>query len=340
MIRSSPVRFSSALAFVLVGVGCTGDDSDTGVDEPAPTCAVRLVETEPVEAAVDAYIRGTVEFELTDADPFATIVMDGVAGTVSTRGSRGQVVVFTPDAPLTPRTSYTATLSWCGGTESLSFTTSDAGLPLEEDTSALAGRVYSVPFRSGRIVEPDGAAGVLGQYLTQTDLLRVDSASGGTLQVTNALARNLSDPPEQDWCVPTEAFEPADFTGAPTFTLHAERVRMLLAGVVVELQGLEVSGTFLPDGRSMAGGEVRYIMDMRPLAPMVDPTDPGSVCAAAAQFDEVCEPCPDSGEPYCLRFHLDQLEGTLVEGLGLDPVPGVDCPACDTTPPAQDAECE
>jgi hypothetical protein len=122
---------------------------------------------------------------------------------------------------------------------------------------------------------------------------------------------------------------------------EAARVKWwALAGLLVTLQQLEVTGTFLPDGRSLVGGDVRYVMDMRALAPMVDATDPNSVCAAAAQFDTTCSACPDSGEPYCLAFHLDHLEGTLVEDLVLDPVSGVNCEACEAAAPPADAVCE
>lgn len=328
-------------AWLVLLVACTGapdaDSVATSVD--SPTCAIRLVESMPADGATDVYFRGTVEFELAETDPLATIRVDGVEGEVSLGGSRDQVVVFTPSSPLAPLTSYTATLAWCGGEASIGFTTSEAGLPLE-DEAALLGRVYAVPFRSGRIVEPAGAAGVLGQYLTQTDLLRIDAVGDGAITVTNGLAIDRSDPPVQDWCVPTETFPEASFAESPSFTLAADGIRMVVAGYVVDIHDLTVSGTFSPDGATIVGGQVRYAMDMRALAPIVDADDPGAICTAAEQFGEACEPCPGSGEPYCLRFHLDQLVGGLAEGLSMQDVGGVNCPDCATTPPGLEATCD
>ncbi|MFZ5480996.1 MAG: hypothetical protein ACOZNI_29815 [Myxococcota bacterium] len=315
--------------------GGPGKADDTG---GAPGCGIRLEETFPEDGATDAYVRGPVEFKLTDPDLTASIEVPGVAGTTSVRGTAGQIVVFTPDAPLEPLTSHEATLTWCGGTSTIAFTTSEAGLPLA-DPAALEGVVFAIPFESGRVVEPDGAAGVLGQYLTQTDLLRVD-AVGDTLSVTNALAIEGASPPAQDWCVPTTRFAEADFGDAPFFSLAADAVTVVLAGYVVELLEVEVTGAFSPDGGGIAGGALAYVMDTRPLAPLVDADDPGSVCKAAVEFAEECEPCPDTGEPWCLRFRLDQLEGAAIEGLALADVPGVDCAGCETAPPPDDAVCE
>jgi hypothetical protein len=321
---------------LLLLLACTGGAKND--DSAAAACDVRVEGTVPAADAADAYFRGAVEFKLTDPDPFATVAVEGVPGVTSTRGTRGQVVVFTPDAPLAPLTTYTATLSFCGGEETLSFTTSAAGLPLEEGVT-LDGSVFAIPFPSGRIVEPDGAAGVLGEYVTQVDLLQIEAVEGDVLRVTNGLAVEGVDPPAQDWCVPTRGFE-GDFAATPTFSFAGDGVELWLAGYLVELRELTVSGTFLPDGRSIAGGEIAYVMDTRPLVALFDSTDPNAVCDAAAQVNETCEPCPDSGEPTCLRFHLDQLEGTVADGLALDYVLSSNCPGCADAPPPEDAVCE
>jgi hypothetical protein len=328
------VRFLLA-SVGLLSAGCAGATGEEP-DDTAGRCDVRVGATFPEDGATDAYTGGTVEFALTGPDPFATVEVAGVAGAVSFRGAGDATVVFTPDAPLAPLTAYEASLAWCGGTQTLSFTTSAAGLPLE-DPAALAGRVFAVPFASGRVVEPAGAAGILLPYLTQTDLLRVDEASDGTLTATNALAVDGTE--TQDWCVPTTTLGPASFAYAPRFALAGDGVRMVLAGYVVTLRDLAVTGTFTADGRAVAGGDVRYVLDTRELAPLVDPEDPESFCLAAAQFDEACAPCPDSDATTCMAFHLDALEGAVVDGLALDAVPGVDCEGCDERPPPIDAMC-
>jgi hypothetical protein len=319
---------------LLLLLACHGGDG-AKPDDTAGLCAIRAGDPFPADGAVDAYVRGTVEFDLTEHDPFATIEVEGVPGLVSFRGVGDRTVVFTPEAELAPLTGYTATLTWCGGSQTVSFTTSAAGLPLE-DPAGLVGRVFAVPFSSGRIVEPAGAAGVLGTYLTQTDLLRVDAVDG-TLVATNALAEDGTT--AQDWCVPTTTLGPESFADAPHFRLGGDGVRMVLAGYVVTLHDLVVTGTFLADGRSVAGGVVTYTVDTRELAPLVDPTDPNSFCLAAAQFGESCGPCPDSDETTCMTFQLDALEGAVVDGLAIDEVAGVDCEGCEDGPPSDDAPC-
>ena len=114
------------LSFLLLVAAC-GDK--TPVDTSA--CTVAVDETFPAEGATDAYIGGRIEFRLSDDDASATVTLADASG-ADVPGDLAfnadqDAVFFTPTTPLQPLSSYTATLTWCGGQSTLGFTTSDLG---------------------------------------------------------------------------------------------------------------------------------------------------------------------------------------------------------------------
>jgi hypothetical protein len=322
------------LVATLLAIGCVGDDDGKGDDSGA--CAVTLDESNPADGATGVYGRSRVEFELSDEDPFAEVTIDGVTGATSRDGDH---VYFTPDAPLDPNTTYTATITWCGGSESVTFSTSDLGTPLADPTS-IAGRVFAIPFGEGRIVEPSSLASQLYPYVTQIDLLAIDAVLADTILITNGLANEVEAPPyTQDWCMATVDFGAAAFSEAPYFEVQTDELPMTFASVDVVLRGVTFRGTFAADGLSVGGGEVTYHMDTRALDIFVDPDVEGSLCDTAERLGAECYACPETGEPYCLDFWLDGLSGEVID-LQLDPVPCPDLPDCATQAPPADATCE
>lgn len=317
------------LALVSV-IGCSdkGDDSgsptgDGGAgDGGTGSCEVEVDASFPVDGTPDAYYRTTIEFELSDPDPEGTptvTVVDGSGATVAgttTLNEDGDVVIFTPDAPLSAATTFTATLDWCAGTYPITFTTSSLGGSL---TSDLVGKSYVVDLTAADFVEPAGVADLLLGSLENSILLGVQATSPN-LQMIGAISVDAGT--DQDLCTETIPFPAADFSQSPYFEVGPEDTTISVAGYNIEILQLEVTGTFAADGSYFGGGTLSGELDARLLAPLVGELlgtkDPDEICGVVAGFGVSCEVCSSDGQPYCLAVYVrditaNELGATIVE---------------------------
>ena len=288
--------------------GCT--DKDAGLDSGLADCGIEIKESFPAAGSTDFYYRGEIEVYLDDADDTAEITVDGVSGT-SWRSDDDKTVYFTPDAPLEPSTSYTATVSYCTADAVIDFTTSELGKDIA-DVDGLVGTVYDLDLSSGRIVIPEGVGSVLESYLTVQILLEVTSA-GDEIEFLGAIG-DEDNPGTQDYCTETLNFpEAADFSDAPFFQIGPATTEISVAGYTVTIEDLEISGTFSEDGSWFGGGVLAGSVDTRPLAVLVgDDEEEDAVCNLVAGFGVSCIDCPD-GTPYCLEIKAVDLSGVAVE---------------------------
>lgn len=294
---------------------------DKDPEESAEPCGVEIRETYPAINSTSAYYRGDVEFVLSAPDETAELSIDGVTGD-SVRSADNLRVVFTPSAPLAAGTSYTATLSYCSGEAPVTFTTSTLGTPLT-DPSVLEGSVYSLNLQDGRIVIPAGVGSVLEQYLEVTLFIKVDSASGGTLNMYGALADDAGT--AQDYCSPTLDFPEADFSAAPYFAIGPQDTTIAVAGFEVTIDDLFISGDFAADGSFWGGGVLEGKVDTRPLVDLIEEGgEEDAVCGIVEGFGVFCEPCPADGEPFCLSIKAVDLGGEQVS-TSVEPISMSDC---------------
>jgi hypothetical protein len=312
---------------VLGSLGGCGKDKD---DSQVPSCSTVLSSTVPAAGSNDAYYRAAIEAEFDDSDATATIALQDasgadVAGLVD-RNDDDTTAYFTPDAPLTPGASYTAEISWCGGeeTESVDFTTSSLGDPLE-DPSAVEGRTYLVNLRDARFAEPAGVGPLLALKIRQSVLLSVTSVDATSLTMIGALtAANGS---TQDFCLPTIDFpQPADFTEPPYWEVQADETTLTVAGNDVAIQDLVISGTFSTDGTTFGGGVLGGTIDTALLGVILGQDDPNYVCDLAEDFGDECSKCPGGGNT-CLGLLLDQLVGDSAATVTVRPIDQRDCDA-------------
>ncbi|MCB9797011.1 MAG: Ig-like domain-containing protein [Alphaproteobacteria bacterium] len=287
----------------LAVVGC-GEKEDSSADSVAPACEVEVDETFPAANATTAYYRGEIEFHLSDPDDTAEITVDGVSGT-SWSNDEGDVIYFTPDAPLAPSTDYTATLSYCRGEAPISFRTSDLGTDIG-DPSGLVGKTYDLDLQSGRIVIPEGVGSVLESYLEVTLFVSVLEADASNLLMFGAVA---NDDGTQDYCTQTLDFPEADFSTAPFFQIGPADTEISVAGLTVEIQQLLVSGTFAGDLSYWGGGVLEGKVDTRPLVDLVEEGgEENAICDIVAGFGVACETCLDGGD-FCLSIRAIELGG-------------------------------
>jgi len=302
-----------------------GGDTDSG----NLACDVTVDSTVPDSGAVDAYWQSDIEFHLSDADDTAVLALTqggtAVSGT-SWLGDDADVVYFTPDSPLSPSTSYTATASLCGGdlNPSIDFTTDSYGTALDAD---ITDNTYVVDLANARFVKPEGVADLLLGQLNNDILIGVQSYDDSTLQMIGAMSTEIGGP--QDFCNASIPFPEADFTGAPYFAVGPEDTLISVAGYDIEISNLVISGTFAADGSSFGGAVLAGELDARVLAPLlvdlVGTDDPDEICALLVGFGVACDTCSADGQPYCIDILADQMTAELKADTVLECVPETDC---------------
>jgi len=293
------------------------DDTGGGTTTQTDACEVSVESTLPTTGAVDAYYRGDIEFVLSDPDATATIVTT-IPGT-QTVSADGLRVIWTLSEPLSPSTSYSATLQYCGGDATIDFTTSSLGTALE-NPDALVGNTYVLDLTAARIVEPPGIGAVLTGYLTTDILVGVTGVSATEIEMIGAIAVEDSNPPVQDVCEPTIDFPVADFSESPFFEIGPQDTTLSVAGFAITIGDLLISGTIAANGTYFDGGVLSGTIDTRPLVGLVDDStnpDPNTICDLAVSFGAACVACPEDGEPYCLTLVADQIYAEQVDGLTL-----------------------
>jgi hypothetical protein len=307
-----------------VGFFACGDDekTDTGAvgeasAEPSSEdqgCGVTIDETFPADGSSDFYYRGTLAFELSDDDDTASLTVEGADGSAvdGTSSVDGDMVYFTPSAPLQPSTSYVANLSYCGSETpvAIGFSTSDLGT-VADDVSVFEGKTYAVDLSSGNFVQPAGVGDLIGGLLENNILVGVVAATDTSMDVIGALS--VAGSTDQDTCQETLAIPPADFSQNPYFEIDAsEGIEITAAGVTVGLDSLFISGTFAADGSYFGGGELVGELDVRKLAPLLEDLiqsdDPAEACNLLMGLGVSCVACTSDAEPFCIALEVNGLK--------------------------------
>jgi hypothetical protein len=289
--------------------GCGGEDSDT--EATGETCAY-VITTTPGANATGVYYRSAVEAKFSPTlDASATLAVDGVEGSTSTRGN---TLVFTPSAPMASSTTYTATLTSSCGTSTFSFTTSDIGA---EVTADLAGKTYALDLQSDqvRFVNPEGVGDLLGQYLTTDILVGVASPPTTQIQMLGAIGLEEVETPTQDICTQTIPFPVADFSENPFFEVGPETTTINVQDFAITINDLRISGSFAADASEIAGATLSGKIDTRPLVPLLDPEgEDDAICVLAQSIGVTCEACADGSGNFCLSLDVVGIPAVEVPG--------------------------
>jgi len=315
----------TVVPFLLLNA-CSGDTKES--DTASATCPVTIKETLPAEGADDFYYMSPIEFHLSEADATAVASSD-IPGT-STVSDDGTVVFYTPTSPLEPKTSYSVTLDYCGGSAEITFTTSELGGAV--DAASLVGNTYNLDITKARITEPPNIGSVLSSLLTVSILVGVESYSDPDLTLLGAIAGEGTT--TQDFCTQTIDFPVADFSGAPTFQVGPQDTVITVSGAGIPINDLNVTGTFAPDGSYFGGGTLSGSLDARDIATALADSlgqSADELCSLIAGVGASCGACPD-GQNYCLNLVADSIVATKVDGT-LIPVAASDCPGCDMGEP-------
>lgn len=305
--------------------GTTGDDDDDA-------CANSVIEAFPADGATDVYYRSTVRFTLAAEDTAASVmVMDSAGGMVNgTTMVEGNIVRWEGD-PLAPNSTYDVTLSYECGDATVSWTTSDVGGTTSVD---LTGKVYGLDLTSGEWEQPAGVGDLLATQLGDVEVLISPLTVGATdIQMIGGLGDGSGG---QDLCTETIPFPPANWTD-PYFEVTAPSLALTVSGFTVNIDDLELSGAFAPDGSRIQGAVLKGAINTIPLVELIAPGGADdAVCQLVGTFGVSCESCSDGSGDYCLSVWVQNIEalevpgGTLVERLAADIAAD---PACGATTP-------
>lgn len=315
-------------------VSCSdGDTGEASAIEDLCITPISVAATLPEDGATEVFIGDTIEVTFSDVDESATLAVLTPTG-AQVEGSlawRDTTLVYTPDAPLSPESSYTVTVDFSCGDPSIAFTTSATGKPLAAD---LSDRTYDMSLDGARILQPSGVQDLVESFLG-TDVLAGVQSTSPSLQLLGAIATDGSDPLTQDPCTPTVPFPTGDFDASPSFVMGPSDETFAVGEAVLTVYDLEITGAFTADGRAVHGITLTGLADTRQVGQILsDSASEQTACNLASAAGVLCEPCPD-GENLCITIVADRISAAEVPGLTLAPV---DDP-CDNALCSEEPEC-
>jgi len=334
----SPVRL---LPLVLV-LGCSGNSEpepekllDTGwfTDTAAlatnpETCPHRYVTTQPAGGETKWYYRDRpYAFVATsNTDAYEAWLVDGGGRRLETEmvWREGNVAfdLMWEDGLLEPDTDYTLWTKDCATTESLTFTTSTLGAPIEGGPGGLVGKTWRLDLVGATWVEPGALAGLLAVYFSTPILLGVQYADTANVDFIGApgyvdeLGRIKQDI-APTWDFPVQSFAQQPYFEAEVSSIDIEYVDGSTS-VTIPVQDFRLYATIAPNGESLGGARLSGLADSRGMGTLLGSDDPATICEFAATLGVQCVDCAD-GQPYCLYLEAEDLDGTLVDDVTIVP---------------------
>lgn len=293
---------------------------DTALDDTAAECGIVVDAIVPTDASTGHLGSQPVEVELSAADPTAVLSLDAPGELVRFDGD--ERLWFLPDPPLAAGSTHTATLDWCGGQISWTFTTDAAvGAPL--GGLDLTDRSWELDLSRARWNAPalTGTVdlGMLGIAGFAAGVSRHDGA-----EVDLRLA-NLDEEGAQDTCSRTPEIPGATLTDGWIQWGPADLSFAAYDGAIA-LESTTLVAGVTEGGGMLAGAQVHTWVDIASVAALVGVESEAEGCAFFESFGAMCEPCPGS-DHQCIELWVDGIEGPAREG-GLAEIDTIDesCP--------------
>jgi hypothetical protein len=299
-----------------------GDDDDDD-DDDTSNCTILVASQFPEDGETDAYYKTDVRFQLSEADPSASIEVTDAGGSVvsGSTSSVGNLVIWEGD-DFAPSSDYTATLTYECGTAEASWTTSPTGSPTG---GAIVDRVYDLDLATGSWILPSPEVGALLATELDVELLFMPVSADTEIVMRGAVGTGND---EQDLCSPTIEFPAASFDD-PFFRIASDLLTLEVAGYAIDVQDLDLSGAFTPNGDGMEGASLQGVIDTRPLVEVLAPGGADdAVCQLVAVFGVSCVDC-GGGDNYCLEVWVDSI---VAEEVSSDPLLPIDQAAIDANP--------
>ncbi len=300
----------------LLLLGCLdGAKEETGDSVIADPCISEVTTTFPADGAVDVYVRAPLSFYLTQADTVSEggpQIRTDIPGRLSV-AEQGRRLDWVPEAPLAPLTDYALTVALCSGETTVRFRTGEAGAPLTVEPSLLEGRSWRLQLKQGRA--EGQVADLIAPYLIGEVLLSVDDVREYAMTVRGTFSSDGSRGRACDL-----GTQQAVFRDAPYFVTIPTDLPF------PALYGLQVEGTFSPDGERIDGVRIHGFWDARDLTRLGLDSEytPERLCGLLGSLQLPCTACRD-GEPLCM-----EVAGALIPGVAAEAMPpiGEVCEGC------------
>lgn len=287
---------------LLLACGSSPSPAPLTVDDSAAEalCDVGL-SVSPIPGTAEHFYRDPIVISFT-ADPGeVTADLSTEEGLIeSTLSLTDSVATLTPTAPLSPDTSYTLGVDYCGGTISLRFSTSSIGHPVSP--AAIIGQTWVLDLMSGEFIKPEASGVVTAFTLGDGYLFSVLSADQTTVSLRGG--RAIYDGAwRQELCAPTIDLDaPLNFTDNPLATLQGNPITI---GWMDMMEG-SLSGAFSDDGTTVAHIQLSGSITVTDLLQTIadQSLSKAEACGLLEGFGLDCTACPDGSGPYCITYAL------------------------------------
>ena len=216
--------------------------------------------------------------------------------------------------------SYTLSIAYCQHTAELQFSTSEYGLPLEDDAESLVGKTFNIDLASASYTDPPGIGTLLGQNIDQPLLFGVESAENGELDFIAALG-SVDDFGTVSQSSGLWYFPNADFSGSPFFDAYSESLEIEYGDISIPIFDFKISGTFSADGNKIGQAHFEGLGNTSEIGPAMAPgMDEYSICDLLAASGANCVVCPgdESGEAFCAFLAGDLSEVSIIPNVALE----------------------
>jgi hypothetical protein len=305
------MRAISTILCVCSLLSCGGDKSiidGTGADSgsaPVKDCDITINATQPEDGTTDHYYRDPIRFFLSEPDGSAEVLTD-ISGSTTTEAG-GSTILFTPDEPLEPGTSYSVGLDYCHGTPEIGFQTSSYGAALDSDLE-LEGDVFALDLTSGDYTAGQGAGELLNAIFTRHVIFELEEIQGDELSLLVAISKERDSPLEQDECGRTVRLEGVDISELPYFSADVSELVFGAYNGELRFTRFMVDGTISADGGRIGGISFSATMAVDEISRVLP--DMGGielVCQFAENLGLPCEACPSDDFALCITVAAEHI---------------------------------
>lgn len=279
--------------FLLMLAGC-----GPAVVDDTETCALTHEVVYPTSG--DLFGGGPVELRLSYDDPEATFT----SGDTYTRD--GFILGFWPETPLDASSEVSLGLSTCNGDETLPFTTSSAGAPLNGGVDVTT-TSFVVDLAAATFLRPAAFSGLLSLVPDVSTRLFVGLVDADTARIGIA-----DDTGAQDLCSRTldvGAHLDRGYLVGPTAPAS-----LTIGEVTFDVRAVRFTVGLTPDASAIADGAVSVFVGVQGLADLWAEGDVTQACSFFGDLSLACVPCPDVAADSCLVIDAVGLSGAAAPG--------------------------
>jgi hypothetical protein len=216
----------------------------------------------------------------------------------------------------------------CAETTTISFSTSEYGIPLSIGDDALIGRTFALDLAGAHVGEPAGFGAIIGAFVENPLVIgisEIDTTEGEIEFIAAEGTLGSDGVVRQDMDKHTVHFEDGDWSAAPYFAASTEWLLIVYEAIgspttKIPLHDVDFEGTFNADATLLGGGRLTGLVDTRHMGPLIGLGSHASAwCDSMMDFGLPCIGCGD-GHATCIYMDAYFDDAPLVDGFTMVPV--------------------